>query len=37
MSAVPARWRRILHGWPGVDSRELERLAILTATQGRGG
>lgn len=36
MSAVPARWRRILHGWPGVDSRELERLAILTVTKGRG-
>ena len=36
MTAVPARWRRILHGWPGIDSRELERLAILSVTQGRG-
>ena len=22
-SAVPARWRRILHGWPGLRSRDL--------------
>ena len=36
MTAVPARWRRILHGWPGIDSRELERLAVLAVTRGRG-
>ncbi|MDH6247763.1 ADP-ribosylglycohydrolase family protein [Mycobacterium sp. OTB74] len=26
-SAVPARWRRVLHGWPGLRSRELSALA----------
>ncbi|GMA33187.1 ADP-ribosylglycohydrolase family protein [Litorihabitans aurantiacus] len=36
MTAVPARWRRILHGWPGIDARELERLAVLAVTGGRG-
>ncbi|PFG18529.1 ADP-ribosylglycohydrolase family protein [Serinibacter salmoneus] len=35
-SAVPARWRRILHGWPGIDERELERLAVRIVTGGRG-
>jgi ADP-ribosyl-[dinitrogen reductase] hydrolase len=34
MSAVPARWRRILHGWPGLRSRDLVRLALLTARGG---
>ena len=28
-SAVPARWRRVLHGWPGERSGELVRLAEL--------
>lgn len=37
MSAVPAQWRRILHGWPGLTSRDLERLAFLTARGGRAG
>ena len=27
MSAVPERWLRILHGWPGIDAAELERIA----------
>lgn len=36
MTAVPARWRRLLHGWPGIDARELERLAVLTVTRGVG-
>lgn len=36
MSAVPADWRRILHGWPGIDGRELERLATLIVTGGKG-
>lgn len=36
MSAVPGSWRRMLHGWPGIDSRELERLAVMTAA-GAGG
>ncbi len=34
-SAVPAAWRRILHGWPGMDARDLVRLAALTADGGR--
>lgn len=33
-SAVPAAWRRILHGWPGLRSRDLVVLAALTATGG---
>ncbi|WP_111765131.1 ADP-ribosylglycohydrolase family protein [Nakamurella deserti] len=33
-SAVPAKWRRILHGWPGLRSRDLVVLAALTATGG---
>lgn len=35
MSAVPVAWRQILHGWPGIDSRELERLGVQTAQGGR--
>jgi ADP-ribosyl-[dinitrogen reductase] hydrolase len=34
ISGVPAGWRRILHGWPGVDSRELERLAFRAVHHG---
>ena len=34
-SAVPARWRRILHGWPGLRAKDLISLATLTATGGR--
>lgn len=34
-SAVPAAWRRRLHGWPGLRSRDLVRLGVLTATRGR--
>jgi ADP-ribosyl-[dinitrogen reductase] hydrolase len=34
-SAVPAAWRRLLHGWPGMDARDLVRLATLTAAGGR--
>ncbi|NMM90798.1 O-acetyl-ADP-ribose deacetylase [Rhodococcus sp. SRB_17] len=33
-SAVPARWRRIMHGWPGHTSADLIRLAIKTARGG---
>jgi ADP-ribosyl-[dinitrogen reductase] hydrolase len=36
-SAVPARWRRILHGWPTLDSAELERFAFLAARGGAAG
>lgn len=34
-SAIPARWRRIVHGWPGLRSGDLVRLACLTAREGR--
>lgn len=34
MTAVPARWRRILHGWPLSEGRQLEQLAYLTARGG---
>jgi len=34
-SAVPASWRRILHGWPGLRARDLIALGILTAAGGR--
>ena len=33
-SAVPIRWRRMLHGWPGMDADDLERLALRTAGLG---
>ena len=34
-SAVPARWRRVVHGWPGKRARDLVAFGILTATGGR--
>ncbi|MFC4605861.1 ADP-ribosylglycohydrolase family protein [Rhodococcus kronopolitis] len=34
-SAVPAGWRRILHGWPGYTAPDLERLALETVGGGR--
>jgi ADP-ribosyl-[dinitrogen reductase] hydrolase len=34
-SAVPAQWRRQLHGWPGLRARDLVRLGVLTARGGR--
>jgi len=30
-SAVPAAWRRILHGWPGLRARDLIHLGVRTA------
>lgn len=33
-SAVPARWRRMLHGWPGYRAQDLVRLAVRTARGG---
>lgn len=33
-SAVPQRWRRMLHGWPGLDAEDLVRLAVRTARGG---
>lgn len=34
-SAVPWRWRRAVHGWPGRDARDLVSLATLTVRGGR--
>jgi ADP-ribosylglycohydrolase len=34
-SAVPLRWRRLLHGWPNYGVQDLTRLAILTARKGK--
>jgi ADP-ribosyl-[dinitrogen reductase] hydrolase len=34
-SAVPAAWRRKLHGWPGLRARDLVRLGVMTARGGR--
>jgi hypothetical protein len=31
---VPARWRRILHGWPGLRAKDLITLAVRTANGG---
>lgn len=33
-SAVPARYRRLVHGWPGLDASDLIRLALLTSRAG---
>jgi ADP-ribosylglycohydrolase len=33
-SAVPARYRRRIHGWPGLDASDLVRLTVLTARGG---
>lgn len=33
-SAVPWRWRRDVHGWPGLDGIDLVTLAALTAAGG---
>ncbi|KRC48802.1 MULTISPECIES: ADP-ribosylglycohydrolase family protein [unclassified Nocardioides] len=35
-SAVPAAWRRILHGYPGLRGEDLVRLAHLAAHRGPG-
>lgn len=34
VSAIPWRWRRLLHGWPGADAETLQRLAVLTVNGG---
>lgn len=34
-SALPFAWRRLIHGWPGYRVRDLVRLAICTASEGR--
>ncbi len=35
--AVPTRYRRMLHGWPGLRVRDLHRLAFLTVHGGQDG
>ncbi|MET3962823.1 ADP-ribosyl-[dinitrogen reductase] hydrolase [Marmoricola sp. OAE513] len=37
MTAIPARWQRMLRGWPDLGVQQLERLAYLTVHQGRPG
>lgn len=32
---VPLAWKRILHGWPGLDANQLTSLAFLAARGGR--
>lgn len=34
-SAVPAYYRRVVHGWPGLVAFDLVRLAVLTARGGQ--
>jgi hypothetical protein len=31
---VPAAWRRVVHGWPGLRARDLSALGLLTARGG---
>ena len=33
-SAVPAEWRRVLHGWPGMRTRDLVELASAITRKG---
>lgn len=33
-TAVPIRWRALLHGWPGYRATDVVRLAVLTANRG---
>ena len=33
-TAVPIRWRALLHGWPGYGTADLVRLAVLAARHG---
>ncbi|MHA3700626.1 ADP-ribosylglycohydrolase family protein [Jatrophihabitans sp. YIM 134969] len=35
-SAVPAAWRRMLHGWPGLRARDLVQLGVRTVGAGWG-
>lgn len=33
-SAIPLAWKSILHGWPGLQTRDLLRLAVLAVRKG---
>ena len=35
VSAIPLEWKAIMHGWPHNTTRDLVRLAVLSATRGR--
>lgn len=37
MSAIPAEQRRVLHGWPGLNARDLEQMAYLITRKGKSG
>ncbi len=34
-SAVPAEWRRVLHGWPGMSTRNLVDVASIITREGK--
>ncbi|MGV0606960.1 ADP-ribosylglycohydrolase family protein [Mycolicibacterium sp. XJ1904] len=34
-SAVPGNWRRLLHGWPGIDAHNLVQLAAAIERKGK--
>jgi len=34
-SAVPAEWRRVVHGWPGLGTRDLVHLASTITRKGK--
>jgi hypothetical protein len=34
-SAIPAQWRRVLHGWPGMRTRDLVELASTISRNGK--
>ena len=34
VSAIPAKWRSVVHGWPGLRARDLVAMAALTARRG---
>ncbi len=35
VSAIPAQWREVVHGWPGARGKDLVDLALLTVRGGR--
>lgn len=37
VAAIPASWRRILHGWPGMNYRDLVNLALNCTEYNSGG
>jgi ADP-ribosyl-[dinitrogen reductase] hydrolase len=34
-TAIPLRWRRLLHGYPNLNNRDLMELAVLTVDKGQ--